>query len=295
MKDTHLYGFFKRCRAFFATIFTTSKNQKEKTNKQKNTKSSPPIAAAVVQSLKLSRQIPPFWQFLHFFNFPCLGSEGIEFDHPTMHPPPETTQWSEDFRNKPWHKKIPKPNQGVRITYLGRQFVSDGDTLEVQTATIFYRLVVPSFTIFNSKGYNHHPKGVSPFWSVGWGWYCWFTVDASGIGQRSTSWHSVCWYTAWWFQPIWKIWSSNWKFSPNRGEHKQKSLSCHHLVYIYTVYGPVLYEGALYIQKVGGFSRPWFLKHQPYMVGPSYELEESEDWKITSCSTHPKTPSWRMG
>ena len=27
-------------------------------------------------------------------------------------------------------------------------------------------------------------------------------------------------YTSWWFQPIWKICSSNWTSSPNRGEHK---------------------------------------------------------------------------
>ncbi len=25
----------------------------------------------------------------------------------------------------------------------------------------------------------------------------------------------------WWFQPIWKIWSSNWKSSTNRGENKK--------------------------------------------------------------------------
>ncbi len=38
-------------------------------------------------------------------------------------------------------------------------------------------------------------------------------------------------FTAWWLnQPIWNICSSNWKSSPNRGEHK-KYLSCHHLVY----------------------------------------------------------------
>ena len=34
--------------------------------------------------------------------------------------------------------------------------------------------------------------------------------------------------TGWWFQPIWKIGSSNWKSSPNRGENKTY-LSCHHL------------------------------------------------------------------
>ena len=26
--------------------------------------------------------------------------------------------------------------------------------------------------------------------------------------------------TGWWFQPIWKIFSSNWKSSPNRGENR---------------------------------------------------------------------------
>ena len=36
--------------------------------------------------------------------------------------------------------------------------------------------------------------------------------------------------TTWWFQPIWKIWSSNWIISPNRGENK-KYLSCHHPAY----------------------------------------------------------------
>ena len=36
--------------------------------------------------------------------------------------------------------------------------------------------------------------------------------------------------SSWWFQPIWKICSSNWIISPNfRGEHK-RYLSCHHLV-----------------------------------------------------------------
>ena len=34
--------------------------------------------------------------------------------------------------------------------------------------------------------------------------------------------------TNWWFQPIWKICSSNWIISPIRVEHK-KYLSCHHL------------------------------------------------------------------
>ena len=34
--------------------------------------------------------------------------------------------------------------------------------------------------------------------------------------------------SSWWFQPIWKICSSNWIISPTRGEHK-KYLSCHHL------------------------------------------------------------------
>ena len=27
--------------------------------------------------------------------------------------------------------------------------------------------------------------------------------------------------TGWWFQPIWKIWSSNWIISPSRGENKR--------------------------------------------------------------------------
>ena len=35
--------------------------------------------------------------------------------------------------------------------------------------------------------------------------------------------------SSWWFQPIWKICSSNWIISPSRGENK-KYLSCHHLV-----------------------------------------------------------------
>jgi len=35
--------------------------------------------------------------------------------------------------------------------------------------------------------------------------------------------------TSWWFQPLWKIWSSNWTISSgDRGKNKQ-SLSCHHL------------------------------------------------------------------
>ena len=133
--------------------------KKLKKKKQTNRKTQNHLCQLLLLLLKvgnsLARYLPSGRR-----NFPCLGSEGIEFDHPTMHPPPETTQWSEDFRNKPWHKKIPKPNQGVRITYLGRQFVSDGDTctLEVQAATVFYRLVVTSFTSFNGKGYNHHPK-----------------------------------------------------------------------------------------------------------------------------------------
>ena len=27
--------------------------------------------------------------------------------------------------------------------------------------------------------------------------------------------------TGWWFQPIWKIWSSKWESSPSKGEHKK--------------------------------------------------------------------------
>ncbi len=34
-------------------------------------------------------------------------------------------------------------------------------------------------------------------------------------------------FTSWWFQPIWKICSSNWIISSSRGENK-KYLSCHH-------------------------------------------------------------------
>ena len=47
----------------------------------------------------------------------------------------------------------------------------------------------------------------------------------------------------WWFQPIWKICSSNWKSSPNRGENK-KNIWNHHLdrenVAILSSHGPNL-------------------------------------------------------
>ena len=36
--------------------------------------------------------------------------------------------------------------------------------------------------------------------------------------------------TSWWFQPIWKICSSNWIISPIFGVNIKKCLSCHHLV-----------------------------------------------------------------
>ena len=35
--------------------------------------------------------------------------------------------------------------------------------------------------------------------------------------------------TSWWFQPIWKIWSSNWIISPSFGMNIKKYLSCHQL------------------------------------------------------------------
>ena len=37
-------------------------------------------------------------------------------------------------------------------------------------------------------------------------------------------------FSSWWFQPIWKICSSNWIIPPSRGKNK-KFLSCHHLVF----------------------------------------------------------------
>ena len=37
---------------------------------------------------------------------------------------------------------------------------------------------------------------------------------------------------SWWFQPIWKICSSNSIISPSRGEHKKRYLKTHHLAYI---------------------------------------------------------------
>ena len=98
--------------------FKKPKRKNKQTKKHKIISANCCYCSSKFETLSLDTSLLAFvW---HFFNFPCLGSEGIEFDHPTMHPPPETTQRSEDVRNKPGHKKIPKPNQGVSITYLGR-------------------------------------------------------------------------------------------------------------------------------------------------------------------------------
>ena len=40
--------------------------------------------------------------------------------------------------------------------------------------------------------------------------------------------HLVQKISSWWFQPLWKIWSSNWISSPIFGVKIKKSLSCHH-------------------------------------------------------------------
>ncbi len=48
-----------------------------------------------------------------------------------------------------------------------------------------------------------------------------------GISLRSQPANKI--FPGWWFQPLWKICSSNWKSSPKFGVNIKKSLSCHHL------------------------------------------------------------------
>ena len=45
-----------------------------------------------------------------------------------------------------------------------------------------------------------------------------FTKDQTAIWNAL--WNEVPKYTSWWFQPSWKVWSSNWIISL-RGEHKK--------------------------------------------------------------------------
>ena len=52
-------------------------------------------------------------------------------------------------------------------------------------------------------------------------------------------------FSSWWFQPLWKICSSKWESSPNRGE-KKKYLSCHH---------PVLYISTCWSSQAGYLPR----------------------------------------
>ena len=41
---------------------------------------------------------------------------------------------------------------------------------------------------------------------------CFAAKTTKGVARRTSS--------SWWFQPIWKIWSSKWIISPNMGENK---------------------------------------------------------------------------
>ena len=60
----------------------------------------------------------------------------------------------------------------------------------------------------------------------------WSRFDGRMLKDVPTK-HGICFLTSWWFQPIWKIWSSNWIISPIFGVKIKQYLSCHHPVHVW--------------------------------------------------------------
>ncbi len=72
----------------------------------------------------------------------------------------------------------------------------------------------------------------------------------------------------WWFQPIWKIWSSNWESFANMDEHKTY-LSCHHLASIYPI---------PYIQCLESIWIPSLTKNQGICSESNWPTEMASIW-----------------
>ena len=50
-----------------------------------------------------------------------------------------------------------------------------------------------------------------------------FFASPNSIPIAQSVFFNDCWPSAWWFQPLWKICSSKWEPSPNRGENSKNS------------------------------------------------------------------------
>ena len=77
----------------------------------------------------------------------------------------------------------------------------------------------PEIYHFKHKTLQCHP-------GVCWGWQGKGTWAQKGLSNRNSFLSQIClsnqWMTSWWLnQPIWKIWSSNWKSSPGRDENEK--------------------------------------------------------------------------
>ena len=94
-----------------------------------------------------------------------------------------------------------------------------------------------------------------------------FSMGFPKISFKKREWDPF--FSGWWLnQPIWKIWSSNWKSSPNRAENS-KYLSCHHPVFFgkrtsfgYNLGGPSKSEGQSFQQMT------WIHRSHPGKVKP---------------------------
>ena len=51
--------------------------------------------------------------------------------------------------------------------------------------------------------------------------FCRVNLEPTGIHAVGTWRSRINSITSWWFQPIWKICSSNWESSPSRGDHRK--------------------------------------------------------------------------
>ena len=112
------------------------------------------------------------------------------------------------------HQQYPKTWNFVR-NFVGYKSSAPGEV-----GCLFWKMGAGEFS---ARNLEHHPiipfskcLGSPPFISHG--------VRPFGRGITQPYFRGQTrspWLSRWWFQPIWKIWSSNWKSSPNRGENKK--------------------------------------------------------------------------
>ncbi len=82
----------------------------------------------------------------------------------------------------------------------------------------------------------------------------------------------MVYFSSWWFQPIWKICSSNWVHLPQFSGWKfQKSLSCHHRSLVYFFPSQLCYNSSFLFDTSGAFAQPhviWWIAGSPERSWP---------------------------